>query len=630
MTARRGIPRTYRAFEKAVVAPIHAFWLDADPAHLSQSASVLRALHEQVESHEASENMVVSFEGWLLPTGGFTLRVRQLRALNPGYRVRVQRYARPEVGQRGFRPRPGFRVKAQGKISLPPFDFRITNRAGHSQVLQTSNSDVAFATGFFPASPPAAGTEQAHGYLDSIRPVPVASNDDPRTWLAKIVHTRSAEMFDLMDSAHGGFIRNDMARLRSLFPSEGRWNDRFALSNSGIEGKFTSDFVPVRVVRPLAPPLIPSSGPIKLPLFEGKSNVLHAGLGQTALKAPSVSWLRLENARVQNGGTVFVDDALVVYEDSADPRRDFVAGQWTTIFGSQANPDAALAIVNPPAPIEIPEGILLAGRNDSNWFHWLIEYLPRVLMLGDGIADDVPLLVTARTPATGIAALRTLTSRRLVEIDDEQSQTVRILHVLPPPVQILDTTRVPWAQGLCFNPEPLRAMRKAWNIRDIDIRDIDIRDGRRVFLRRKSAHRGLMNEVEIAEIAQRYGLEILDPSDMTFETQRDLFSHSSLLVGASGAVMASYLMMPRGSAIIALTSEALADFILPAAMAQLSGASFTYVTGPTTQPLCEFDARNNWLHSDFSVDPQVFETALIAALAQLDRTESLSKDPRAG
>jgi capsular polysaccharide biosynthesis protein len=396
-----------------------------------------------------------------------------------------------------------------------------------------------------------------------------------------------------------------VADLRDVFPSESRWSDRFTAAGRGLDGTFRSDFHVARVERPFAAITAVEGERIARPEFVGGKGVHHAQASGIRFDRPATDWLHLDDATVQDGGTVLADGALIVYEESADPRLDFVAGQWETVYGSSQHPEAALVRLKEPAADLIDEGILIAGRSDSNWYHWLIEYLPRVTMIEPTVDQAVPLLITARTPASGLAALRAITDRPLVTIDPSALQRVRRLHVAAPPVQILDTTRVPWADGVRLNPEPLRALRSAWGLTDAPVVD-----GRRVFLSRKSAHRGLLNEAELVETATAAGLEVVEPGTMTFEDQLELFSNASLVVGASGAVMANYLMMSRGSRVIALTSEALTDFILPAVIAAVAGVDFTYVSGPTSRSLADSGTRNNWIHSDFSVPRDVLAAAL--------------------
>jgi len=381
------------------------------------------------------------------------------------------------------------------------------------------------------------------------------------------------------------------------------------LSAHGRSGSFTSDLIPLSVSRP-NPSVDPAPGTgLHMPIMERDGAVIKFVAGPDVMRQPSQTWLRYENAFLQDGGTVVVGDQLISYEASADPGLDFVAGQWETVFGSRHHPDIALLRRREFADEIVREGILLSGRNDSNWFHWLVEYLPRLSQVGENMAPDVPVIVSSRTPETGIAALRALTTRDVIVLDASLAHRFDVLHILAPVVQILDTTRIPWGQGLTMNPGPVHDMRGA-----LGLAAQVVPPTRRVFLQRQSAHRGLRNEVELMDIARRHGLEVLDPSTMTWAEQLTMFSTTSLLVGASGAVMANYILMAPGSSILALTSDALGDFVLPAAIAGIVGAHFSYVTGPTVIRLVDCQTRNAWLHSDFTVGAADFESALIAAL----------------
>ena len=102
--------------------------------------------------------------------------------------------------------------------------------------------------------------------------------------------------------------------------------------------------------------------------------------------------------------------------------RDFVSGQQHTLFGSAAHPEAALLFARPSSPTVIPEGILLGGRNDANWFHWLIEYLPRLIQAAGQIDESVPVLISEKVPASGVEALRSLTSRPIVVLEAARAQ----------------------------------------------------------------------------------------------------------------------------------------------------------------------------------------------------------------
>ncbi|MET4703234.1 glycosyltransferase family 61 protein [Frigoribacterium sp. UYMn621] len=612
----------YAAFETAVVAAIHLYWLDNDEKHLRRSADLLRHLDKRVRSrHTASDVQLVTIEGWLLSKNGYRIRMTHLRKLNPGYRIKIERYVRVEFRRSRNLPPAGFRVTALGPRSLPPFDFSIADAYGDSHLLPLSNSDALYQARFFPHlidDGPLDLFEYSHGYIDSIVQSSLGIDDNPSTWLSTLAHLFPAEMLELVESRFARFLAPIVAELLTLFPSQARWSDRFALAAHGADGAFHSDYTPMRVDAVAESSRVIVKHSIPIPLLRKVGAVHRAVPGERMLPVPDTRWIRLRDARVQSGGTVLADNALVLYEEAADPRRDFVAGQWDSVYGSPTHPEAALVELKPSSVESIDEGILLSGRNDSNWFHWMIEYLPRVMQIDPSIDSTVPLLVTNRTPVNGLAALRSLTARPVLVIDPEVAQLVNTLHLVAPPVQILDTTRTPWREGLSLNPAPLRAMRAAWALDNSSPQT----PSRRIFLSRRSGHRGLINEQHLADIAVELGFETHEPGSMSFEEQLQVFSHASLLVGASGAVMANYLMMSPGSTIIALTSDALTDFILPAAIAAVAGVHFSYLSGPPVRPLAESGTRNNWLHSDFTVDPNTFRSVLGRALEEPDSIDS--------
>jgi len=437
---------------------------------------------------------------------------------------------------------------------------------------------------------------------------PAPSDEAPEGWLATIANAHPHELQEFVFSVGGRAFAKTVSDALLLFPINARWSDKLAVSAHGADFTPTSDLELVTILRPNPTDPTPTHG-ILQPEMHQVGSVVVAGEGARMLPSPSTEWLSITDAVVQDGGTVTSGGSLIVYEDSSDPVHDFVSGQWTTVFGSPVRPEAALIERKACAPSEVAEGILLAGRSDFNWFHWMVEYLPRALMAEGVVADGIPVLVTSRVPATGMQALAALSDRPVVVLDPDVSTRVGTLHVVAPPSQLLDTTRVPWAEGLSMNPAPLRAVRAALCV------GATSEPTRLIFLERRSAHRGVVNEHALAKIAAGQGLEVIDPSDLSFHDQVNLFSSSRLIVGASGAVMANFMFMREGSSILALTSDLLSDFILPAAIASVVGAHFSYVTGPATLTGCE--NRDEMLHADFHIDPRIFQAGLEAELRRI-------------
>jgi len=422
-----------------------------------------------------------------------------------------------------------------------------------------------------------------------------------------VLNEHSEESLRFLESSHGTDWRRllDEAPLAVHLPPLERLAVSYHLLAQAEESSPTLGWSPFRVSRPRPDVPDPTGGiPVPIPVRRGHRTSFERG--ERTLAAPDTRWLTIENAIVQDGGSVRSGDTWVAYEPPADSLNStFVSGLWQTHWGTRAHPDIVMLKTAPPAREVIDEGILIAGRNDDNWYQFLVFYLPRVLDIPDTIPADVPLLVTRRTLPGGIEALMELTDRPLRYIDPGESQRVKRLHVGPPVGNMRDDGYDDWSKALTASLPPLRALRARWGV---DVPRVG--RGRRIFLHRNAARRGVVNGEEIATVAREAGLEFIDPATLSFAEQREIFSSAELVVGATGAVMANYLLMRPGARIVGLTSDHLHDFISPPAMAWIAGCEFEYVTGPATVRKREVEHLQHWVQADFVIPAKTLRRAI--------------------
>jgi capsular polysaccharide biosynthesis protein len=599
---------SYARFRNRVLTELTAYQLDGRDQHLSMVARTLppsRAL-----SGEIRVRIRFIIEGWLDP--GLLPDEDGMRRRNPDFRFKVRRYERSDVG---VGSRYGFRIHATARRSAatadhqPVFRAKFVNRSGKERVLPASHAMTAHILSRCQPGRREPNLKKHKGFIDDIR-VSLRVPDRARDlWVASLVTEHPASLRAFADSPQGEPWRDAFVRSLELIKANDRWADQYRLIASGLRGEFTSDLVALAVDRPRPDRPIPSPA-VRMPRTHDRGGGLVDFIStETPMAAPDTRWLTVDTANVQDGGTVTTNGRLVNYETAADPSLAFVAGTWESSFGSMSHPEVMLLQRRPPAETEIPEGILIAGRNDDNWYHWFVEYLPRALTVPPGIDPEVPFLVSRRTPATGVDALREVSERPITLIHAKRSQAVRRLHVAPPVVQVLDAGYADWTAATTVDRAPLDTLRAHLGV-DVPREG----EGRRIFLVRRSVRRGIRNEAALAKIAAMSGLELVDPAGLTFAEQRKLFSSAELVVGASGAVMANYLMMRPGSKVIALTSQQLRGFVLPAVLAAVAGCSFQYVLGRSDVRKETMKDANQWIHADFTVDEATFATTLCEAL----------------
>jgi hypothetical protein len=236
----------------------------------------------------------------------------------------------------------------------------------------------------------------------------------------------------------------------------------------------------------------------------------------------------------------------------------------------------------------------------------MVEYLPRVLDIPNLISKSAPIMISKFVPKAGKQALQKLTDRQIIEIDPKKSYHVKRLHFSAPVAQVLDTTTVPWVDGVFLDVARLNAFRE----RCLEIVQCRPAGWRKIFIRRKSEHRNLLNEEQLEAIAKGMGFEVLDIETLSWDQQVRLFASAKVVVGAGGAIMANYIFLPNGSNVVSLTSSHLANFPLPAYMASVAGASFTYLTG---MPRFTRGGRRNAqqiMHSGYRIPKSRFKKVL--------------------
>jgi hypothetical protein len=596
----------YEKFASRVRRAGRAYEMDLDERHLDELATLLDGV--PADAADPSDGWRVTVSGWLRRGVAFPARP----ADDTNTVIRVHRFARPELGWRSRLIRHGFRLEADTAHDRPSLPLLGAEPDGALRALHASNTLAASQLTTIGATAAEPGDPMV-GYVDRISVAP-RTRPDGTGWLDAIACDAPEALWDFIQSAQGASWRGRLAAALDLHEANARWADRFRLVSEGLAGEYRSDLVPLRVVARDTADDDPLRTLTTHELVRDGSLVRPIG-AEVRFPAPNPSWHRLRDVRLQDGGVVTQGEDLVLYEEAADPRRDFVSGTWQTLFGNSVHPDAVLLDRRPAGGPPIPEAILIGGRSDFNWFHWSVEYLPRVLAIPAEIAHDVPVLVSSRTPATGVEALRMLTDRRIETVDADTSREVSLLHVTAPVAQVLDSPRVEWGDGLRLDVPALRRLRRRW----LDAADNPTGE-RNIFLRRGPGRRGISNEEKLVAIARARGFDIVSPEQLSFAEQLELYASARVLAGASGAVMANYLMMPAGARVLALTSDRLWDFSLPAALAHVADVEFAYVTGRTLMSLSAAPERNSWLHSDYSIDPRDFERGLDWVAAGSGRT----------
>ena len=375
-----------------------------------------------------------------------------LRKANPEYEVTVtqvsrkiaHRFQRLSGAGSGSARRPrSRRTNGADPSAGARFLLRFSDWRGRPVRLDTKNPAVRGELGRFDPGRSDQAGRVVDGWVEWIGRAILSA---PRGLeYAKFLTISPANLFYFADSEVGEPWRRQFAEVMTSVAPGTEWADRYEFLASGAGGRFTSGLQPLRVEVPAG--TTESPGEFLAPAPARSGDVVKFVPGPVPIPRPGRTWLSVENATLQDGGTITSGANLIAYDPRTYPWLELMQMEARSVFGTKARKDGVLFRQYPKADEEIPEAILIAGNYDWNWYHWMIEYLPRVLDVPARIGPDVPVIVTDRLLPAGIEALREFTDRPVRVVDVHASQGVGLLHVAPPLGKINDWLLGDWLAG---------------------------------------------------------------------------------------------------------------------------------------------------------------------------------------
>ncbi len=422
-----------------------------------------------------------------------------------------------------------------------------------------------------------------------------------------VVEALMVENIEILISFLRGFRLPELAEiLSSKVPYE--YQDRFRFLAEDYQGERNTDLSRILNIKRLYKHSDSKSfahGKVRFPEIDFKNSIGLAKPGNVQVDCDFAELTELSDVQIQKGGTIICDHELVVVDRSADPRIEFVSGQWDHVFGSSSNGQTAMVNLCEDAAESYDNGVLLSGRNDFNWYHWMIEYLPRVIEIEKEIDPEIPWVITNRVPKTGVEALKKISTREILVCDAEKLQHFKKLNVMSPNASVIDTVLAPWERISRFNTRNLHGLRSA-------MRSASSKSSlpEKVFIVRNSTHRNVLNQDQLVEVAVGYGFHPISMESYDFSQQLDLFSNAKVIITAGGAIMANYLFMPKESHVIQFNNEANKDFIIPPLLSSIAGSRFTSVVGKPKKGKNFRNLRIDQIHESYVIKPQRLETVL--------------------
>ncbi len=226
------------------------------------------------------------------------------------------------------------------------------------------------------------------------------------------------------------------------------------------------------------------------------------------------------------------------------------AGNFVEVYCGNAltNPKYELtrrALQVRSAQDHIREGVFLAPAWYHNFYHWMIDLVPRLELVTDFLNQGMPLIAPPRMRSWHRATLQAV----LEELDLAEIEIIEPQGGITGFKRLIMPTNI--TRSLDVSPRQLDILRRSF-LKNASSGGAS----RRLYVsRRDAANRQIKNENEVCAQLLRRGFEVITMSQLTPVEQATLFSNAEVVIGAHGAAFANLAFCQEGAQVIEVFRE---------------------------------------------------------------------------
>lgn len=251
----------------------------------------------------------------------------------------------------------------------------------------------------------------------------------------------------------------------------------------------------------------------------------------------------------------------------------------------------------------IKEGILLSCDHDNNYFHWLVECLPKLVFIDDlKQFKEVPLLIPHGLHENLLAALTRVNINHHPIINLSPGIAYRVDRLVFPSnlSRVIDRYKGPPV----FDKDIILSQKWIARVADILKSDAQLckKPWRKLYLARRKGFRALVNQPEIERLMTEHNFEIVESDHVSLNHQIELFSQASVIVAPTGAALTNMLFCQPGTKVIILMSNhETTNFSFWTNLGNIAGLDVEIIAGERLFNLTNYYS----VHDDYVVDPNI-------------------------
>jgi len=254
-------------------------------------------------------------------------------------------------------------------------------------------------------------------------------------------------------------------------------------------------------------------------------------------------------------------------------------------------------------PSQIDRGIHAMHEYAGNYFHFIVEVLPRVLLADElGLDPSIPILIQ-KNLARNLRVLldgMNVNKREIIELNDRQIYPIQELYFASDASSIQDVyVRARLAEETVLHYGILRRTVDRVLEQHGHLEHSVNRPPRKIYVRRGQRYRGLRNETAVEDFLIEQGFELVVTDDLSIRSQINIFRDAELIICPTGAAMTNILWCRPGTEVHVFMSEHVAT---PTEIwTQLGAVSQVSVAVTKCERAFSTDGKYG-MHDDYIVD----------------------------
>lgn len=309
---------------------------------------------------------------------------------------------------------------------------------------------------------------------------------------------------------------------------------------------------------------------------------------------PDLNLYFIEDALINSRSSAFIKGYSIYYEAINDNER---FNEGFVKYHSKKN-----ALVDLKDTDCLNDGFFLAGNGSHNWYHWLIEILPKMLYYKKDYSRNILVSQSCKDIPSMAETLQTLVQSydvNIIYLDPLKTYRINKLYFINEVNKLMynELKREIVCQPLYYyRKEALEKLSEI--LKDKYLTDA-ISCKPKIYLRRQNTHRIASNEKEIAELLSDYQFSFIDLAKFSIQQQVEVFSTAKHIVGTSGAAFTNILFCSRNTKIVIFMPDNYTSYQFYKEMGeflQLDVVYLYYENGNNTHEDSSFSVDRNKLH----------------------------------